>query len=94
MPRSPNVIPSIKLHTSLPEDLHAKLTLHLFSDLEGRVPACAYQEFFCERIREYFEHKHLDLAPYIPGMGAGNCVVSGAPVSIEMLKHILDRSTV
>jgi hypothetical protein len=54
MPRKPNIIPSIRLGTTIPEDLRAKLDLYLFSEIEGRVPQGAYQRFICERIREFF----------------------------------------
>jgi len=54
MPRKPNTVRPVSLKTSIPEDLYTKLTLHLFSDLEGRVPMGAYQKFICERIREFF----------------------------------------
>jgi hypothetical protein len=55
MPRRPNVIPHIRLETTIPEDLKTKLDLFLFSPTEGRVPQGAYQRFFCDRIREFFQ---------------------------------------
>ena len=54
MARNPNIIRPISLHTSIPEDLWTQLSLHLFSEVEGRVPKGAYQSFIVERIREYF----------------------------------------
>lgn len=42
------------LHLHLPEDVMAKLYIHLFSEVEGRVPMGAYQRFLSARIREYF----------------------------------------
>lgn len=39
----------------LPEDLVARLELHLYSDLEGRIPQGAQQEFFTKLLREFFE---------------------------------------
>lgn len=56
MARPPSIIRSVKLTTMLPEDIWSRLTLHLYSELEGRVPVGAYQRFLVERIREYFEH--------------------------------------
>lgn len=56
--RRQNVLRPIKLHTSLPEDLWTKLTLHLYSEVEGRVPHGAYQRFICDRIREYFNEEN------------------------------------
>lgn len=55
--RPPNVMRPVQLTTNIPEDLRAKLDLHLFSQLEGRVPHGAYSRFLAERIREFFEPK-------------------------------------
>ena len=55
MARPPNVLRSIKLTLCLPEDLYAKLSVHLYSAAEGRVPKGAYQKFFSDRINEYFQ---------------------------------------
>lgn len=54
MPRAPNINRPISLHTTIPEDLWTKLTLYLYSEVEGRVPKGAYQSFITERIREFF----------------------------------------
>lgn len=50
----PNIVRSVPLTTHLPEDIHARLTLYLFSEVEGRVPKGAYAKFFIERINEFF----------------------------------------
>ncbi len=55
MSRRPNIIPPSQLCLKLPSDLRTKLDLYLWSDLENRVPKGKYQEFFIERIKEYFE---------------------------------------
>ena len=55
--RPPNILRPIRLHTTLPEDLWLKLTTYLYSESEGRVPVGAYQQFICDRIREYFTRK-------------------------------------
>lgn len=52
--RQPNIVRPTKLTMALPEDIRAKLDLHLWSDVEGRVPKGAYQKFFLERINEFF----------------------------------------
>lgn len=54
MPRTPNIIRPSKLTLHLPEDIRAKLDLYLFSDIEGRIPQGAYQQFLTERINEFF----------------------------------------
>lgn len=48
------------LHLSLPLSVRAKLDLHLYSNLEGRVPKGAYQQFIVERINEFFERTKND----------------------------------
>lgn len=90
MSRRQNAIPSVKLTTMLPEDLHSRVTIHLHSDLEGRIPHGAWAEFLCARIREYFDSTRLDLSPYLgcePGV-----VVSGTPSAIRMLVSRLKES--
>ena len=64
MPKPANVTPTQKLNVALPGDLHAQLSLHLFSDLEGRVPQGAYARFLAPLLREYFAQAHLDLAEW------------------------------
>lgn len=54
MPIQPLLIRPVKLHTSLPEDVHARLMLHLYSPSEGKVPKSAIQRFLVERITEFF----------------------------------------
>jgi len=85
MPRHPNVIPTVKVHVALQVPLLDRLTLHLFSALENRVPHGAQSAFISERIRTYFEHRHLDLAPFV-GSPAGAFVVSGPPEAITALE--------
>lgn len=60
MTRHQNIIRPVKLTTTLPEDIRAKLDLHLFSNVEGRVPKGAYQKFFIERIREFLSKSEPD----------------------------------
>jgi hypothetical protein len=50
----PLIIRPTRLETSIPEDLRAKLDLHLMSPLEGRVPKGAYQAFILELMRDFF----------------------------------------
>lgn len=90
MGRNKNIIPTVIIKACLPEDLAAKVTLHLFSEVEGRVPQGKYQEFFSRRIIEYFESRRLDLAPWT-GQPADTFFVSGSPDSISLLKRTLDE---
>ena len=88
MSRRPNPTPSIMLNVALPAPQHSQLTLHLFSELEGRVPLGAYQRFLVERINEYFQHKRLDLAPWA-GTDPDAFIVSGSPEALAVLERTL-----
>ena len=88
MSRRPNIIPSVMLNVALPQDIHTQLTLHLFSELEGRVPLGAYQRFFIERIREFFKQRRLDLAPFA-GCDHGVFEVAGSPEAVKLLEKTL-----
>lgn len=55
MSRPPLILRPVRLHTTLPEDLHAKLTLHLYSPSEQRVPKGALQKFLIDLIVDYFQ---------------------------------------
>lgn len=59
MSRPPSILRPIKLHTTLPEDLHAKLMLHLYSPSAQRVPQGAIQKFLVNLIVDYFQRNHL-----------------------------------
>ncbi len=90
MSRRKNLIPGIRLETVLPEDLHAELTIFLWSELEGRVPQGKYQEFFCARIREFFAERRLDLAAWT-GMPEEEYIVRGSSDTIELLQKTLNE---
>lgn len=51
--RPANIIPSERMTLWLPADLRARIDLHLFSEVEGRIPRGAYTEFFSSLAREY-----------------------------------------
>lgn len=59
--KKPKIIRPVKLTTNLPEDVRAKLDLHLYSEVEGRVPFGAYQRFLVERIQEFFSERRTYL---------------------------------
>lgn len=52
--RPANIIPSSRLELQIRADMRARLDIHLFSDVEGRVPKGAYAAFFDQRLREFF----------------------------------------
>lgn len=64
MPRKPAVDTPVQMCLKLPTSTRTKLDLFLYSELEQRVPQGAYQNFFVERIREFFESRRLDLTPF------------------------------
>jgi hypothetical protein len=88
--RQPDILRPIKLTTTLPEDIRAKLDLHLFSDLEGRIPKGAYQAFFIDRIQEFFDSRSLDLAKYLPGLPT-SAIVRGSAAAISILDKLLTQ---
>lgn len=55
MPRPANIIRPSHLKTSLPEDLRARLDLHLWSASEGRVPMGAYQQLIVMLLTQYLD---------------------------------------
>lgn len=56
MSRPPSVIPGVKLCFHLPQDVKAKLALHLYSPSEQRIPHGAYSVFLVQLIRTYFNN--------------------------------------
>jgi hypothetical protein len=57
MSRPPLVIPSVSLHVHLPQDLMSRLSLHLYSQSEGRIPKGAFQRLFVELLTDYLKEK-------------------------------------
>lgn len=57
--RRPNILRPVPLTTTFPEDIRARLDLHLYSEAEGRVPKGAIQKFLIARIREYFDQSTI-----------------------------------
>lgn len=54
MSRPPNIVRSRKLTVMIPEDVMGRLEIFLTSDRTGKVPLGSYQQFFVERINEFF----------------------------------------
>ena len=55
--RPAKTIPSTPINLSIPQDLYARLKLHLWSDVEGRVPHGKQSEFFEQLLRDYFNEQ-------------------------------------
>jgi hypothetical protein len=57
LPRPLKTLRTINKNIALPEDLVARLELELYSEVEGRIPFGAQQEFFTTLLREHFAKK-------------------------------------
>lgn len=88
MPHPKNAIPSVYLRVGLPEDIHTKMTLYLYSEFEQRVPQGSYQNFLSNLIRGFFNHRRLDLAPFA-NVEPGTYVVQGSEATLALLKRTL-----
>jgi len=53
--RPQKILRPTALNTVIPEDLRAKLDLHLFSSVENRIPHGAYSKFITELLQKFFE---------------------------------------
>ena len=93
MGKPSNIIRPIALRTTFPEDVRAKLDLHLWSELEGRVPQGAYQRFLIARIREFFESVSLDIGPWLEP-GSPPMIVRASPRTIDALKCALEEGAI
>lgn len=47
----------VHVHTTLPEDLWAKVHMHLYSDLEGKVPKGAFQSLMIRLLNDFLNQK-------------------------------------
>ena len=92
MARPASLEPSRSLNTHLSEREMARLDLALWSTLEGKIPRGAYKEFFEGRIRDFFDSRTLDLAPYT-GNPPGESIVRGTPRAVEQLKTLLESQS-
>jgi len=75
----------VSLYLMLPESVRARLDLFLYSEVEGRVPLGSYQQFFLERIREFFDSRRLDLSPF----GLQGYYVFGPKAMVDALEQKL-----
>lgn len=57
MARPKKTIRTVYKNIGLPEDLAAKMELHLYSEVEGRIPFGAQQEFLTKLLQDFFEPK-------------------------------------
>jgi hypothetical protein len=59
MARPKKTFRTVPKNICLPEDLVAKLELELYSEVEGKIPFGAQQEFFTKLLRDYFDNKYF-----------------------------------
>lgn len=79
--RPANILRPTRLTTTLPEDVRAKLDIHLYSTVEGRIPVGAYSKFLSERVREFFEPKAVKHPPTWEGPAPLMCPTCNRPIS-------------
>ena len=55
MPRSKRITPGVRFNIwGMPQDLAARIHLSLYSEIEGRIPYGAVNEFFVSLVRDHF----------------------------------------
>jgi len=74
----------------LAEEDATKLDLHLWSAAEQRIPHAARQRFFTQRLKEYFNQRALDLAPYLSDLPPGSFIY-GPPAVVDRIEAHLMR---
>ena len=89
MAKTPNIIPSKQLNVALPLPLFVRLSAHLYSDLEGRVPHGAYSRCLIDLLQMHFAERSLDLAAYT-GSAPGSLQVTGTVEAIAALTKVLE----
>lgn len=89
MPRHPDILRPTRLETSLPEDLRARLDLHLYSELEGKVPKGAYQKLIIQLLSEALDQESLDLGDWCGMVPKGTYILRSSRANIEQLKLLL-----
>jgi len=89
--RTPNIQRPVKLTTNLPEDVRVRLDLHLYSEVEGRIPKGAYSTFLIDRIREFFDAARMDLHTYFPHLPEGQYILRGPIETIGKLAVCLEE---
>jgi hypothetical protein len=88
MAKHPNIIPSKQLNVALPLPIFTRLSVELYSELEGRVPHGAYSRFLIDLLQQHFATRQLDLAPFA-STPPGACIVKGSPETLAMLERAL-----
>lgn len=90
MPRPKNIVPTRALTIALPVPILSQIMLHLYSDLEERVPTGAYQRFFSERTQEFFSTQTRDFSS-LAGLPPGTLQVRATPATLDALSRVLTK---
>jgi len=85
MARPKSLNPKVRLHITIEQSLKDRLSILLYSEVEQCIPQGAWQAFIEARIREWFDWKREDLAPY--GFPPGYFVTGPA----EMVQAVTER---
>lgn len=88
MPRKAAVTPNRDIHVWLPADLKTRAELLLYSEVEGRVPKGAWQGLITKLLREYFDHKPLDLSPFLDAMPGVHVITGPVHTLSALLIHL------
>lgn len=72
------------LHVALNDTLLTQLDLHLYSELESRIPKGAYKAFLEDRLREFFSWRRVPIAHL--GFPEG-FFVAGPPEMLSALEN-------
>lgn len=86
MPKPKQLVPYRHIHTTIPKPLSDRLDLFLWSDLEQRVPQGAFQQFLIDRLNQFFNHRTLDIAPYV-GCTPGVHLIQGPVETLRLLQQ-------
>jgi hypothetical protein len=81
MARPKKIIRTIPLNVGLPEDLYALIKIHLYSEVEERIPFGAQQEFFMRLVRDYFQNRMKE--GNLDGVVVVNKVSYNVPFEVE-----------
>lgn len=77
MPRPARITPNRHWHTTIPEELAARVDLLLYSEVDNGVPRGAIQELVVGLLRAFFEEKSLDLHTLLRDLPAGEHLIRG-----------------
>lgn len=90
MPRPFKIDRPVQVCLQLPTSVVARMDMHLWSSLEGRVPYGKRNEFLGRLIAEFFEERRLELEAF--GLPAG-FFITGPKEMVDALERRLKGET-